>query len=127
MSDRRGPNDYTPHNYWLKTYPGMQSWPDEDGDWSDDPDKVREWVRERIMYGTKAIPLTLSRDKTIEECRYKSSPLYKLFPDWMYWKENEGQIYLKRGKDEWLIYTDDVFSTYEIIMSIQKEIMESLI
>lgn len=123
--EKRGPDDYSRHNYWLLTYDPMDCGPDEEGYWEDDEHFIRQWLEDRIYFGTRPQRMTLSLrgKKDLNACRYYSNPFIKMDPNYKYYKENEGYFYLRLGKKEWLIETDDVFITYDMIMKIQEEIV----
>lgn len=127
--ENRCEGDEYEHNHWLKTYPGMQGWPDEEGDWIDDDDWILQWIDDHTSkYGDKRFKLLQSRCNDYSSGFYKvkdSLGFYKMFTGWSYVKDNEGYFYLRSGKDEYYIKCDDVYATFKKIMELQDKFFES--
>lgn len=126
VPEHRCEDDRFQHNYFCQTYSGMQGFPDEEGTWVDDYDWIKSWVEDHIQsYGDRKFKLKNSRPNYYNGgLHIIKDPLglYKIQSGWQYVKDNEGYFYLKSGKKEWIIYCDDVYATYDMIMKAQDDL-----
>lgn len=104
----------------------MQGFPDEEGNWVDDYDWIRSWIENHLQsYGDRKFKMVNSRPEDYNNGFHiikNPMGLYKVQSGWQYVKDNEGYFYLKSGKKEWIIYCDDVYATYGMIMKAQDDL-----